>query len=417
MSCKRLIIWFIFFFSSPSLARFNHEDAAKIDTEERSNTETWNDKNSYRYPQPWNQAWRSSELGYRLNAGSLNVSRFAFEDDVKIAPNPLSTMTASFLQLRREDLVEESLEREIRVGWAFIPNMRISLLGDSDTFKEYGDLGLSLALWETPTSRTEIYYWSIDHYYKSKKSDDDAVRFKDSQSFGFVTKKDKTAAFIGWDLKFEMDTPLDWSHPAAGYRYEYSRRALNFRFDVPVTDRSTIYVVADQERKFEAKQSTVFNDVSKRMLRLSDVYEIGLEQSPEEQDITILALQLVDRRVDYKQGVTPEKTPLWAETQSPQAVRRKEYGFILTKHRPLADQHSIQNGVFFNSVHVREDARIWDTTEVKYQLLLDIKLNKNSMFVINTTWDIDQIVRDFPYSKKAPFRPWGGGDLQFMMKI
>ena len=68
-------------------------------------------------------------------------------------------------------------------------------------------------------------------------------------------------------------------------------------------------------------------------------------------------------------------------------------------------------------MHVREDERIWDATEIKYQLLLDIKLNKNSMFGINTTLDIDQIARDFPYSKKAPFRPWGGGDLQFMMKI
>ena len=173
-----LIVWIIFLISSPSLARFIHDDAANVDSEERSNTETWNDKNSYRYPLSWNQAWNSSELGYRVNAGSLNVSRFAFEDDVKIAPNPLSPLTASFLQSRREDLVEQSLEREIRLGWAFIPRMRLSLLGDSDTFKEYGDLGLALALWETSTSRTEVYYWNIDNYYKSKKSDDNAVRLQ-----------------------------------------------------------------------------------------------------------------------------------------------------------------------------------------------------------------------------------------------
>ena len=131
---KTLILLTLVVKQGAALARFNRADADQVDAEERNNTETWNDKNSYRYPRRWVEAWRQVQVGYRASAGSLNASRFCYDEDIKIEPDHLAKFTAGFEQSRREDLVEQNIEREIRLGWSFLQGMRVSLLGDGDTF-------------------------------------------------------------------------------------------------------------------------------------------------------------------------------------------------------------------------------------------------------------------------------------------
>jgi hypothetical protein len=96
---------------------------------------------------------------------------------------------------------------------------------------------------------------------------------------------------------------------------------------------------------------------------------------------------------------------------------RHEWALILSRYGRVNFHTAIQHGFYVNDVLIREDAREWKTWELKYQLLFDFKLNPNTRLGVNTTWDVDQVTRDFPYSKKAPFRPWGGGDLQFQMYL
>ncbi len=420
MKYKLLYLLVFLCFSGLVEARFDPYDSDQIDSEQHHNTETWNDKNSYRYPISWERSWTDSAMGYRVNAGSLNVSRFNFEDDIKIRPRPLEPLTASFVQSRREDLVEQSLERELRLGWSMIPGMRLSVLGDVDTRKEFGDLGLAWTLHESGQSLTEIFAWNVDQYYQSKRSDEAAHRDGETKTFGFRSEKNSKNRSIGWRLLLEWDTPLDWTLPSQNWRYQYENRTLHARVDLPLADASVLYTIGKWQRKFERKAlltQTENSSVHKSMTKDAFEAEVGVEHGVDQEIMYSAALQRVWRRVHYDLSKDFSEASIPGETVSPLGVLRNEWGFMLTRHAPVRPDISLQHGFMLNDVYVKEDQRLWKTVEVKYQLLFDFKLNDLTKFAVNTTWDVDQLVRDYPYPKNSPFRPWGGGDLQFMMKI
>jgi len=112
--------------------------------------------------------------------------------------------------------------------------------------------------------------------------------------------------------------------------------------------------------------------------------------------------------VDYVNDKSQSDSLMWQESLSPSKVRRHEWGLIFSRHGRVSDHTDIQHGFCANDALVREDAREWKTWELKYQLLFDFNLNPNTRLGVNTTWDLDQVMRNFPYSKKAPFRPWAG---------
>ena len=406
--------------AAPAYSRFHEEDARLIDQEERANTETWNDKNSYRYPKRWDDLWQRTEIGYRVSAGSLNASRFNFDDDLRVAPKPLDEFTASFTQSGRGDLVEQKEEREIRVGWAFASGSRISLLGDAGTFKEYGDMGAALSILEAEGEHTEFYYWSVDNYYGTKKSDETAYRSRETKTVGLYSVRIPEKGRVGWTARYELDSPLDWTHPDAGYHYQYVRRYGNARVDIPVEDKVSVFFSGLYESKIEKKDyllAEVSQSVFKSMHRVTNVAELGIELEHGDGNTYIASMQDVRRDVDYKNGQKIDLSPSWQESYAPAKVRRDETALLMTAYKPLTSKIALQHGLFINSVRVSEDHKRWDTTEVKYQLFFDFLLNNNTMFGLNTTWDLDQIIRDYPYPKKTPFRPWGGGDLQFLMRI
>jgi hypothetical protein len=420
MDAKFLIFMISCGISVPVWGRFDPADSERIDPEENNNTETWNDKNSYRYPLAWERDWSTAEMGYRINAGSLNVSRFNFEDDVKFTPRPLERFTASFIQTRHEDLLDRTIEREVRLGCGFANNMRVSLLGDVNTLKEFGDLGIAWGVHESPVSLTEVYVWSVDHYYLSKRSDEASTRDKESRTYGLRSRRRLLGQGVGWSGRFEWDTPIDWSLPTAGWRFQYDKRMFEGRLDFSPASQTVFYGSLSWERKFERKSVLVADEMrafSKAMIRNWAVGEIGLEYRTSDSDQYVAALQRVWRHINYEYSLNYEPDSIPGETFGPSKVLRNEWGLIVTKHAPITSAISLQHGAMINDVFVREDLRVWKTTEVKYQLLFDFSLNDRSRFALNTTWDVDQIVRDFPYSKKSPFRPWGGGDLQFMMQI
>jgi hypothetical protein len=358
-----------------------------------------------------------SQFGYRNSAGSLNVSRFRYDEDIKLAPQPRATFTASFVQARREDLVEQLIDRELRLGWAFLPNMRLSILGDGDTFKEFGDMGAALALYESEESHVELYYWNVDNYYKSKKSDVAAYRLKDSQTTGANIKIGPSAFGPTLKINLESDSPLDWHYPAAGFEYEYWRKFANLNIQWPIDPARTLFLLTEQEEKMEQKVSLMTTENSKRMHRRVSMAEFGIDHRSEDKIRYLASLQHVHRRVMYQNGTASDQSPLWRESKSPGKVYRNEWGLILSRHAPINDLVSLQHGAYLNDVLIREDAAEWKTIEVKYQFMFDLSLNRNARLGINTTWDVDQVVRDFPYPKTSPFRPWGGGDLQFLMRI
>jgi hypothetical protein len=400
---------------TPVFARFHEDDAREIDAEERNNTETWNDKNSYRYPRRWTKLWSDVEVGYRSNAGSLNMTRFNFEDDIKIAPRPLDEFTASYTQSRREDFVSSDFESETRLGWSFLPGWRVSILGDSGTWKEYGDMGASLKLFETSDSHLEFLWWSVDHYYDSKKSDPDATRDGPTRSFGADLKW--LAGDFALTAKLERDLPLRWRSPMAGWDYTYARDTFTGQVDFSLNSSRHAWLSVDARSKRESKHSLIMMDRSKSMRHLSVISEVGYGLRGADAADYSVAAQWITRRVRYEYTGARETPQAWQETWGPRTVSRDEAGFLWTRHAPLSPRIAAQNGFYVNLVRAREDERDWNTTEVKYQFMLDLTLSPRSFFGVNTTWDVDQITRDWPYSSSAPFRPWGGGNLQFLMAM
>src|SRR5688572_27713821 len=101
----RGLLLLLYVLSSPAHARFLLEDADLVDREERNNTETYNDKLSYRYPVAWDRLWAAHDTGFRVNAGSLNLSRFDYLEDVKLQPFRERDAAFAYRHSRREDFI------------------------------------------------------------------------------------------------------------------------------------------------------------------------------------------------------------------------------------------------------------------------------------------------------------------------
>ncbi|MCX6119535.1 MAG: hypothetical protein NT027_18515, partial [Proteobacteria bacterium] len=126
--------------SGESFARFNHRDASRIDDDSALNTESYNDEFSYRYPAAWIDQWNESSMGYRASAGSLSATRFIFTQNIKLDPNPLADFSLAFFSDRKEDYSEIVDQNELRFGMKVINELRLFVLADTASDKEYSDL-------------------------------------------------------------------------------------------------------------------------------------------------------------------------------------------------------------------------------------------------------------------------------------
>ena len=54
--------------------------------------------------------------------------------------------------------------------------------------------------------------------------------------------------------------------------------------------------------------------------------------------------------------------------------------------------------------------------EVKAQVAWDYTYNDSASAFVNTTWDLDQLSSDFPYTEKS-FNPWGGGNVNVQISL
>ena len=111
-------------YSLPGYCRFIESDEYLIDQEEAYNTETYNDKYSYRFPLGWRRLYEQSDAAVRIHAGSLNISRFDYSEEIKFFVSNESA-GFSFVQSRLEDVLEQKVSREVRAT-GFLPGDRKS---------------------------------------------------------------------------------------------------------------------------------------------------------------------------------------------------------------------------------------------------------------------------------------------------
>jgi hypothetical protein len=383
------------------------DDAELVDQEERLSTENYNDIVSYRYPLYFASLWQSRNVGYRVNAGSLNASRFYFEEEIKLETDRLQRLGFAFNRSRMEDFLERRSEDEIRLFASPFDHLRVSLLGDGGADKEYGDMGMAIALYEGAANEIEFFYWSVDHYYDQKKQKPEDKRSKNSFTTGAkgqLKLEDFSAKFY-----YERDHPLLWQRLSEGYEYAYLRQFAKFGGTYHVADHQDYYFDIVREQKEEGKVFYASQN-SKSYVKDSIQYELGRNwYGDDDQSIGIMKF---DRRVQYVQSGNFQS---FEESISPESSKRNEWGLFYSRYlrRSWFNQ---QFGLYSNRVFIYEKNPdiTFSNWETKIQWLMDFEIQKGCQLVLNTTWDVDQLYKDYPYKGDQTFKPWGGGNIQIL---
>ena len=146
------------------------------------------------------------------------------------------------------------------------------------------------------------------------------------------------------------------------------------------------------------------------MQRRTFILEIG-HASLQNGVYETMGVELISRDADYKleQKIEDIKSITWEEFSFAKSKRREMGAFYTKSSKTDISSVSLQLGGYVSLVRIEEE-KTYKEVEVKLQYGILYQLSENSMLFFNTTWDIDQLIKDFPY-QKDPFRPWGGGNI------
>jgi hypothetical protein len=413
-AARSLVLGLVFLQAGDALGRMSHRDAEEVDREEALNTETWNDALSYRHPLSWERDFSRTNIGLRVTAGSLNMTRLFYDEEIILRSSDQNRAMFSFKQNRQENMLEETQSQEFRVAWLPIGHLQTSILAEGGAKKEFGDLGVGVGWFESWQRNFEIRWWSVDHFYNEKKADPN-----DSMKPIPWT----LAAHLVWDegawlrtrLDWESDGRSKWFRPSKGWNWTMKRDRLRWNVATGPAPSWELRVRGDLESKFEEKYWFNADDTTyeKSFNRDASEFEISGSMMISSAEYAAGLLRL-DRKVDASWRDDPLIPPgTHQENESPD-TQRAETALWLTRNAPLSGSsgQSVQLGAFWNNVMIEESAN-FSANEVKFQTAWAYDFDKNVRAFVNATWDLDQLTHDFPWVGQQ-FRPWGGGNVQFM---
>ena len=412
-----LLFGYGFFPVAWAQTRFQESEALEIDQESNVGLEYTNDLVSYRWPESWNADWESALMGYQVTTGSLNLTRFLFEERIKFDPIPRDQVSFAFLQSRFEDYSDKKLAREARLGIEALTWLRIVVLGDGGSDKEYGDVGLGLRLFETESGYHEINLWSIDHYYNEKTKKDDSRRTDLVRHWTFTSVGKSENAWVSWNLMMNVAPKLKWLRPDNEV-YSYSYSDLETKFNFALQENQKLCVKAIVQRKMEGFKSLATDARSLDFERINRFATVSLQQELDHQVKDEYSVDFVERAStwDDTRVISPSsdwKDP-WSSDPFPKRSYRLEVGASWLREFPIDSKYSFRWGTVNHVVKLKEDS--WDRRNLESKIVTAFywrnqEKGLQTKFALNATWDVDQLASDFPY-KSQPFRPWGGGNLQ-----
>jgi len=399
--------------ATPASARFLESDADRIDEEDRMHEENYNDKASYRYPVSWDRLWVDHDVGWRANAGSLSINRFDYREDIKLVASEGDVpFELGYVQTRRDDMIDQRLERELRVSYIGLAPFLATFLGDGNSHKEYGDMGAALAWRPGNGNFVEAYYWDPDLYFETKKSYSDDQILHRTHTTGLRGSWDLGILRASWEVSH--DSPLLWSRPSHGYSYAFERRLIEWRLEGGGQQGWSGYLCGIHEGKREMKLWSVPVPAiyRKSMRRRSDNIEAGVVQSKSGEDIAV-TVQMVQRDAHYEfEDIAMLGNGDYEEPPGRERSHWNDHGLYVTDHFPLEGvggraKHFFQLGLYSNYVTVPERKNTpW--FEVKLQTAYDIRIGSHGGMFLNATWDLDQFTRSYQ-------KQWGGGSLAFFL--
>lgn len=400
-------------------ARFIDEDADTVDQEELLSTENFNDEISYRPPFGWQRIWDAHEQGLRVNGGSYNANRFMYEEDIKLRSPLDKPATFSFTQERQQNLLGNFNERVLRVRFNQLAPLFPALMADGDSFKRTADFGASLLLSNQTSFGVEAYAWSVNHLYNQKRGHTLNTVRQPSRTIG-AQSFFKPNGVSKISIKAEHDRPMVWDRISDGYNYKYERRYYQALASHGRADEGWYHALRyerEYKREFKYWYLSADDDLSKEMKRYAYEIEYAVNYaSPHQYDLT-QGLIFLERNVNYSwqpmltDGVT--KLSSEPEERSPNVTRLEQAYYLTYFFVSGSPGFSYQYGVFVNNVRLRKSPALRPRTEVKLTSALNYTFAEGFESYINATWNLDGVVKTYPYENE-PFRPWDGGSIQFL---
>lgn len=411
MRASRLLLsssaWFLV--EGQALGRWDHRQAERLGDYRDLGLEFYNDALSYRPPWTWQQREPQPGGGAQLamGAGSLNQREFIFSQKLSLATAATAPWQIAYRSERSEDprfhLEQDATELSYRPPGSTV---RYGLLAEAYSEKAFADLGLRFAYHEAAARSSapplfDLSVWWVDGFYESKKLERDAYRDENP----WATELRLAKNFGPARLRFEqsLETPVSWFRPERDqiYRAAAASSAASLSWGVPEEEW---YLDVSHSWRREADLS--LSGTKKRAYQFRSLsLEAGLRARHGRASSQLAFFGLGSELEETRR---PE-----AELIAGPERRRELAAFgsweLPWEGRPTESQVL---GLFLNRAYIRSDAyRI--STELKAQWAYAWAIGEQGRFLLGTTWDIDQLLRDFPYRQHG-FRPWGGGYAQLI---
>lgn len=389
--------------STKGLARWDHRDAEQLNKVTGLGSEYYNDILSYRDPRHWEDIWDSSSLGFRTGAGSMNQKDFFFHQAIKLTSSTQDNWRLTYSEERVEEprRIRDESALELSYG-SEQDRWRLGLMGEGQTDKAFVDIGLLLSHRPDATSHWQIKAWAMDAPYAQKKKQPNDYRTRMPWSWEFFVQEKWGNASL--QARHTQDQAFAWYQFSEDQRYAWRSQASELRWTYLVEPDHKIFLHAEHDQQSEA---------------LSTLSLLRVQDYQDRRSILELGHNWVQGRESFTgsiwgfSGRTREQ--LNSETQfGSHSWTRQELAFLGTWSQPFwKDLHDQHWGVALNQIWLDEESR-----EVKAEVKLiwgpDFALNEHGRVRFTTTWDLDQVLHDFPFTKKS-LHPWGGGQASFLM--
>lgn len=406
---RRLLILSIVCFSTVSHGRWVHIDADYVDGEENRDVEAFNDELSYRYPLYWKRQWDNYDNGFRMTSGSLDGFRTLYLQEIKFEQGN-DTFRVGYFEDRFEDSVVVYNESEINFIYSPTKFFEFSLLATSLTYKKWSDLGAALRFKADGMFDLKVKGWLIDPYYNEKEfiNTDSYIE----EPFNYFASLDMFFGDrVSLLLEWSNDPLMVWDRVSEGYEYTHSRVFGSGELSFEYSPLWTYKIFGYGENKTESKDWTTIEGLSYAKSVDKDFIRYGFAaEYLNDRESLVTGIEVLDIDQDAENSGYQNISAELVKESAAQEGSRDEYMAFVEYSHSVGEYTNIQYGYHMN--HVINDyftRRV--SNEHKFQILMDWRLTKNSAIIVNATWDIDKIAKDFPEYEKG-FEAWGGGDLQ-----
>lgn len=234
-------------FSSRSWAVFTKSQLEQIDSEPLFDSEYFLDLLSFRFPMEWDELWRSTGSGYRINGASLDCCDLFLQQELRFQHRLTDGLTFRYSLAQQDDKdlqdFHQWLELEQDLGLGFSGLM----FGEPTFRKEDSDIGFGLGFHRNKF-RAAVRHYFVDFNFNERGHTTERFAVKpgtDRLSLAYADGGQELSA----DL--EIDYPLRLDIPDENRQFSYRRTTAGAHWRQSLRDgwsRKVEYVYQFQDK-------------------------------------------------------------------------------------------------------------------------------------------------------------------------